>query len=141
MDLVSECQEMLNRQPFFSSFLAIRLITVTRDEIVAELEIRPELGQQYGIAHGGVLMAFADTLGGLGAGVNLPPGAGTTTLESKTNFLAPARTGSTITGRSEIIHRGRRTTVWQTRISNAEGRLLAQITQTQMVLEPQPTDA
>ena len=140
MDLVSECQEMLDRQPHFSASLAIRLISVTRDEIVADLDIRPELGQPYGIAHGGVLMAFADTLGGLGAGLNLPPGAGTTTLESKTNFMAPARTGTTVTGRSEIIHRGRRTTVWQTRISNAEGRLLAQVTQTQMVLELQPRD-
>jgi uncharacterized protein (TIGR00369 family) len=138
MDLTSTWQESLNTGPHFTPFLGIRLHSVTPEGVVAELEIRPELGQHAGIAHGGVLMAFADTLGGVAAAANLPPGAATITLESKTNFLAPAPIGSTVTGRTEPLHRGRRTTVWQTRIMNANGRLLVQITQTQMVIEAQP---
>jgi 1,4-dihydroxy-2-naphthoyl-CoA hydrolase len=139
MDLTSECQANLDRRPYFVASLGIRLRSVTREEVIADLEIRPEISQDAGIAHGGALMAFADSLGGLGASVNLPPGAATITLESKTNFLAPALTGTTVTGRAERLHLGRRTTLWQTRITNAEGRLLAQITQTQMVIEPRPT--
>ncbi len=80
-------------------------------------------------------MAFADTLGALATVVNLPPGATTTTLESKTNFFAPAPVGTTVTGECTPLHRGRRTMAWQTRITNADGRLLALVTQTQMVLE------
>jgi uncharacterized protein (TIGR00369 family) len=138
MDLVMHWQEVVDERPYFLSSLGIRLRTVTRDEVVAELEIRPEVGGQHGLAHGGVLMAFADTLGGIGASINLPEGAATITLESKTNFVAPAVIGTTVTGRCEPIHRGRRTSIWQTRITNADGRLLAQITQTQMVIEPRP---
>jgi 1,4-dihydroxy-2-naphthoyl-CoA hydrolase len=136
MDLVSTWQRYLDEQPLFASYLGIRLLSITPEEIVGELDVRPELGQPHGIAHGGVLMAFADSLGGLGASVNLPPGMATTTLESKTNFMAAAPVGGTITGRAERLHGGRRTTVWQTRITNADGRLLAQVTQTQMVIEP-----
>lgn len=134
-DLLREWQHSLDSGQDFATFLGIRLLTLTRDELVAELEIRPDLGQSAGIAHGGVMMAFADNLGGIAAAVNLPPNSATITLESKTNFLAPAPIGSTVTGRVEILHRGRRTTICQTRITNADGRLLAQVTQTQMVIE------
>jgi uncharacterized protein (TIGR00369 family) len=141
MDLVSEWQEVVDERPYFLASLGVRLQTVTRDEVVAELEIRPEVGGQHGFAHGGVLMAFADTLGGIGATINLPEGAATITLESKTNFVAPAVIGTTVTGRCEALHRGRRTSIWQTRITNADGRLLAQITQTQMVIEARTTSS
>ena len=80
-------------------------------------------------------MAFADSLGAYATMLNLPEGANTTTIESKTNFLAPAPAGTTVTGECVPLHRGRRTMVWQTRITNPEGRLLAIVTQTQMVLE------
>jgi 1,4-dihydroxy-2-naphthoyl-CoA hydrolase len=136
MDLVAKWQEHLDRRPSFVALLGIRLRVVTREEVIADLEVRPDISQVEGIAHGGTLMAFADTLGGLAATVNLPEGAATITLESKTNFFAPAVTGATITGRAEPLHRGRRTSVWQTRITNADGRLLAQATQTQLVIEP-----
>jgi len=141
MDLTSKWQEIIDECPCFTAFLGIRLRTVSRDEIVADLDIRPDVGQAAGFAHGGVLMAFADTLGGIGATVNLPDGAATITLESKTNFVTPAVVGTTITGRSEPLHRGRRTSIWQTRITSADGRLLAQITQTQMVIEPRQTSS
>jgi len=81
-------------------------------------------------------MAFADTLGAAATILNLTAGAGTTTIESKTNFLAPAPVGSKILGETTPIHRGRRTMVWQTRITTEQGRAVALVTQTQMVLEP-----
>jgi len=79
-------------------------------------------------------MAFADTLGAMGTIVNLPQGAGTTTIESKTNFVAPAPVGTRVVGEAMPIHRGRRTMIWQTRIATREGRLVALVTQTQLVL-------
>jgi uncharacterized protein (TIGR00369 family) len=113
--------------------LRIRYVEVTKERVVAELQIRDELRTLGGALHGGTIMAFADTLGAVATFVNLPPSAGTTTLESKTNFFAPGRDG---TVRAECIplHRGRRTMVWQTRITDEGGRLLAQTIQTQMVL-------
>jgi uncharacterized protein (TIGR00369 family) len=98
--------------------------------------VREDLCTIPAIAHGGVLMSFADTLGATATVLNLPESAGTTTLESKTNFFAAAPAGSVITGECTPLHRGRSTMVWQTRITNAEGRLLALVTQTQMVLQP-----
>jgi 1,4-dihydroxy-2-naphthoyl-CoA hydrolase len=90
------------------------------------------------VIHGGAIMAFADTLGAAATILNLSSGAGTTTIESKTNFLAPAPLGGTIRGETTPIHRGKRTMVWQTRVTTEEGRLVALVTQTQMVLEPSP---
>ena len=106
-----------------------------QDRIEARMQARPDMGNGVGILHGGAYMAFADFLGALGTVVNLPNGAATTTMESKTNFFAPAREGTMVIGVSTPLHKGRRTMVWQTRLSNPEGRLLAMITQTQMVLE------
>jgi uncharacterized protein (TIGR00369 family) len=122
--------------PPFSKVLGIHLLCVEPERIVAEMPIRQELTTRHRAAHGGALMAFADTLGALGTIVNLPPGASTTTLESKTNFFAPGQPGSTVRGESVPLHRGRRTMVWQTRITGENGRLLAMVTQTQIVLEP-----
>jgi uncharacterized protein (TIGR00369 family) len=80
-------------------------------------------------------MSFADTLGGAAAFVTLPDGAkGTTTLESKTNFVGAAPVGSNLIGRCALIHRGRRTQVWQTRVETEDGKLVALVTQTQMTL-------
>jgi len=116
-----------------AAHLGIRYVEVTRERVVAELQIRDELKTAGGRLHGGTIMAFADTLGAVATLVNLPPGAGTTTLESKTNFFAPGRDG-TVRGECVPLHRGRRTMVWQTRITDERGRLLAQTIQTQMVL-------
>ncbi len=105
--------------------------------MVAELSFRDALTTVGGSLHGGTLMALADTIGAAATMLNLPPGAGTT-IESKTNFFAAAPAGTTVTGECTPLHRGRRTMAWQTRITNADGRLLALVTQTQMVLEPAP---
>jgi 1,4-dihydroxy-2-naphthoyl-CoA hydrolase len=118
----------------FAELLGIEFISASPDKLVAEMTVRGELCTIPAVLHGGAMMAFADTLGAMGTLVNLPQGAGTTTVESKTNFIAPAPLGSRMIGETTPIHRGRRTMVWQTRISNAEGRLLALVTQTQLVL-------
>ena len=85
-------------------------------------------------------MAFADTLGAYGTGLNLPPGASTTTIESKTNFFAPGIEGRRVRGQSLPLHRGRRTMVWQTRIEREDGRLVAMVTQSQIVLPAERAD-
>jgi uncharacterized protein (TIGR00369 family) len=113
--------------------LGIRVVEATPDRVVAELAHRGELTTSGGGFHGGTLMAFADTLGAVATVLNLPPGAGTTTIESKTNFLAAARSG-TIRAETTPIHRGKRTMVWQTRVTDEAGRTLSLTIQTQMVL-------
>ena len=113
--------------------LGIRFIETGKDRVVAELTIRDDLRTVGGALHGGTLMAFADTIGAAATIVNLPAGAGTTTLESKTNFFAAGREG-TIRAESVPLHRGKRTMVWQTRVTDASGRLLSLTIQTQMVL-------
>lgn len=118
----------------FAKLLGIQFVTAELDRVVAELLIRDELCTRPAVAHGGVVMAFADTLGAAGTILNLPAGAHTTTIESKTNFLAAAPAGSRLTGEATPVHRGKTTMVWQTRISTDAGRLAALVTQTQLVL-------
>jgi uncharacterized protein (TIGR00369 family) len=133
---VTDYLSVLDRIPLpFAKLLGIRLLSAAPDRVQAEMAVREELGTQADVAHGGALMAFADTLGAWATMLNLPDGAGTTTLESKTNFFAPAPLGAKVLGDCSPLHRGRRTMVWQTRITSEKGRLLALVTQTQMVLE------
>jgi uncharacterized protein (TIGR00369 family) len=80
-------------------------------------------------------MAFADTLGAVGTVLNLPPGKLTTTTDSSTKFIAGAKVGTVVRGETTALHRGRTTMVWQTSITNAQGKLCAVVTQTQLVLE------
>jgi uncharacterized protein (TIGR00369 family) len=113
--------------------LGIRFVEASQERVVAELTYRTELTTLGGSLHGGTLMAFADTVGATATFLNLPPGANTTTLESKTNFFAAGR-GGTIRAESTPLHRGKRTMVWQTRLTDEAGRLLSLTIQTQMVL-------
>jgi 1,4-dihydroxy-2-naphthoyl-CoA hydrolase len=116
-----------------SGLLGVRFVEASLDRLVAELEVRDELRTGGGRVHGGTLMAFADTVGAVATVLNLPPGAGTTTLESKTNFLAAGRDG-VLRAEATPLHRGRTTMVWQTRVTDETGRLVSLTTQTQMVL-------
>jgi uncharacterized protein (TIGR00369 family) len=117
-----------------SDLLGVRFVEAAPDRVVAELAYREDLTTIGGSLHGGTLMAFADTVGAAATVLNLPPdAAGTTTLESKTNFFAPGRPG-TVRAEATPLHRGRRTMVWQTRVTDAGGRLLSLTIQTQMVL-------
>jgi 1,4-dihydroxy-2-naphthoyl-CoA hydrolase len=129
--------ERLQQMPLpFAGLLGIRYVSAGKERVTAELPVREELCTRPAVLHGGAIMAFADTLGAAATVLNLPEGAGTTTLESKTNFLASAPVGTVVLGETTPVHRGKRTMVWQTRVTTGEGRLVALVTQTQMVLEP-----
>jgi uncharacterized protein (TIGR00369 family) len=121
-------------QSLLPGLMGMQLTEVSPDRIVATMPVRPDLCTTGGILHGGAHMAFADTLGAVGTFVNLPEGKATTTVESSTKFIGSARVGSTVTGESTPLHKGRTTMVWQTHIRNAEGKLCAVVTQTQLVL-------
>jgi 1,4-dihydroxy-2-naphthoyl-CoA hydrolase len=113
--------------------LGIEFVEVTPERIVARLKLSERLMTVGGTVHGGTLMAFADTVGAAGTVASLAEGQRTATLESKTNFLAGCRSG-TVQAVATPIHKGKRTQVWETRISDESGRLLSVTTQTQMVL-------
>jgi uncharacterized protein (TIGR00369 family) len=118
----------------FAALMGVAFVEASPEKVVASLEVREDLCTAGHIIHGGALMAFADTVGAAATILNLADGAGTTTLESKTNFLRGAAVGSTLTATATPVHRGRRTQVWQTRIETDDGKLVALIVQTQMVL-------
>ena len=122
-------------EPLLPGLMGVRLTELAPDRVVAEMEVRPDLCTSGGILHGGAYMAFADTLGAVGTLLNLGPGKRTTTTDSSTKFMAGARVNTKVVGESVALHRGRTTMVWQTSIHNAEGRLCAIVTQTQLVLE------
>ena len=119
----------------FSDLMGVEILERSKDRVRGRLTVRDDLCTAGGILHGGAFMAFADALGAIGGVLNLPPGARTTTLESKTNFLRGARAGSVVEGEATPLHVGRRSSVWQTRITGADGKLLALVTQTQMTIE------
>lgn len=118
----------------FAQLLGIEFKSATPEKVVAELPVRADICTRADVLHGGAIMAFADTLGAVGTFANLPEGASTSTIESKTNFIAPAPVGTRVVGEATPLHRGRRTMVWQTRITTSDGKLVALVTQTQMVL-------
>ena len=123
-----------HKHPAVARTLGLTFTHVSRDRITAELPARAELANRKNILSGGVLMALADILGGTAASANLPQGAGTTTIESKTNFIGGVKEGMTVIATATPVHRGRRTQVWQTRLETEDGKLVAVVTQTQMVL-------
>jgi 1,4-dihydroxy-2-naphthoyl-CoA hydrolase len=131
MDLIARLQQELPPLPLW---LGVTITVATPDRVVAELTVREELCTAGNIIHGGAIMAFADTMGALGTVVNLREGQGTTTIESKTNFFAASPVGTRLIAETTPLHRGRRTQVWETQISNEQGRLVAKVMQTQMVL-------
>jgi 1,4-dihydroxy-2-naphthoyl-CoA hydrolase len=131
MDLLAR----LKAQPLpFAALLGIDLLSAAPEKIVGEMTVRPEFCTRPAVLHGGAIMAFADTLGALATIANLKDGAGTATIESKTNFIAPATVGSRVVGETTPVHRGSRTMVWQTRVTTSEGKLVAVVMQTQLLL-------
>ncbi len=124
-------------QPMLPGLLGVRLTEATPERVRAELKVRADLCTAGHILHGGSYMAFADTLGAVGTVLNLRPGQKTVTTDSSTHFIAGAPEGTVVSGEAVPLHRGRSTQVWQTTIHNAEGRLCAVVTQTQLVLDAQ----
>jgi 1,4-dihydroxy-2-naphthoyl-CoA hydrolase len=120
----------------FAKLMGVKLLEASPDRVVAEMPVREDLCTTNSILHGGAYMAFADTIGAVATVLNLPKGAGTTTVESKTNFVSAIKAGETARAECTPVHRGRMTQVWQTRILRPDGKLAAIITQTQMVLAP-----
>jgi 1,4-dihydroxy-2-naphthoyl-CoA hydrolase len=119
----------------FSKSMGVVVTRADREQVTGELRVRPDLCTAGGILHGGAIMAFADALGAIGAFLTLPEGAGgTTTIESKTNFLGAAPEGVLVTGVATPVSLGRRLSVWQTRLTREDGKAVALVTQTQLVL-------
>lgn len=119
----------------FAKLMGVEVEEAAPEKIRGRLIVREELCTTGAILHGGAIMAFADALGAIGAFLTLPQGAkGTTTIESKTNFLGPAPLGATVIGETTPVKVGRTLSVWQTRITRQDGRDVALVSQTQLVL-------
>jgi 1,4-dihydroxy-2-naphthoyl-CoA hydrolase len=121
-------------QPPFADFMGMKITHVSPERVTAEMVVTEQLSNRNGVLHGGALMALADNLGGTAAVANLGPGQITTTIESKTNFFAGISVGDTAHAECTPLHRGRSTTVWQTRVTRGDGKLAALVTQTQLVM-------
>ena len=132
MTLLEKIQSM--KLPF-AELKGVTFVEADKDRVVAKMLVRPDLCTLHHILHGGAIMAFADSVGAAATVINLPEDAkGTTTLESKTNFIGGAKEGTMVTATATPVHRGRRTQVWTTRVESQDGKLVAIVTQTQMVL-------
>jgi uncharacterized protein (TIGR00369 family) len=120
--------------PPFARLMGVRVTAASLDRIEADLDVGADCLNRNGVLHGGAIMAFADILGGAASVMNLPAGARTTTIESKTNFFRAIPAGATARATCVPLHRGRTTMVWQTTIHDPDGRPAAIVTQTQLVL-------
>ena len=125
-------------QPPFGRLLKMRIVSVEQDRIVGEMPVTQELANRNGVLHGGAISGFADNMGGTATFVNLKPGEGTTTIESKINFFRPVEVGDVLRGECVALHKGRRTMVWQTTMTRGDGKLVAIVIQTQMVKAGKP---
>ena len=132
MSLLEKIQGM--KMPF-AELKGVTFVEAEKDRVVAKMVVRADLCTLHHTIHGGAIMALADSVGAAATVINLPEDAkGTTTVESKTNFIGGAREGTKVIATATPVHRGRRTQVWQTRVETEDGKLVALVTQTQMVL-------
>ena len=132
---LSTLQRLLD--PLLPGLMGVRLLEIAPERVRAEMTVRPDLCTAGARLHGGAFMAFADTLGAVGTVLNLKAGQSTTTTDSSTKFIAGAAVDTVVTGEAVALHRGRSTQVWQTTVTNADGKLCAVVTQTQLVLDAQ----
>jgi 1,4-dihydroxy-2-naphthoyl-CoA hydrolase len=123
-------------KPMLPGLLGIEIVEATAERVVGTMRVRPDMCTAGGILHGGAYMTFADTLGALSTVINMPADARTATIESKTNFIGGAAVNTTVTGTTRAFHKGKTTQVWQTEITNEDGKLVAVVSQTQMVFLP-----
>ncbi len=135
-DVDQALTELVHSGMTFAAELEIEILSGTKSTVIARAPWSPKRTTSGGAMHGGCLMAIADTVGALCAVLNLPEGAWTSTIESKTNFFRPFLEGNaTVT--ATLVHAGRRTIVVQTDITNADGKLITRTSQTQAVLDNQ----
>ncbi|WP_257168301.1 PaaI family thioesterase [Bradyrhizobium sp. SRS-191] len=119
----------------FAELKGVTFTEASAERVVAQMQVRADLCTLHHTIHGGAVMALADSVGAAATVVNLPEDTkGTTTIESKTNFIGGAKEGTVVRAIATPVHRGRRTQVWQTRIETEDGKLVAIVTQTQLVL-------
>lgn len=131
MSLIDSLQKNL---PDFPKHLGIEFVEASPNRVIATMLVRDDLCTETKSVHGGALMAFADTLGAVATIINIPRENWTATMESKTNFIAPAPAGTKLTGQTTPLHKGKRTHIWETTITREDGRVVAKVTQTQLVL-------
>jgi 1,4-dihydroxy-2-naphthoyl-CoA hydrolase len=129
---VSSAAALLDAMPFART-CGIELTEATPERVTGSVAWAAERCTADEVLHGGIIMALADSLGAACAFLNLPEGARTSTIESKTNFFRGVRSG-TATGTTHPLHVGHSTIVVQTDVTDDEGRRVAQVTQTQAVL-------
>ena len=126
---------MAQREPSpFTRLMGVKIVSWAAERTESELLIREDLCNRHGVMHGGAVMAWGDTLGGMTASAALTDTQSTATIESKTNFFAPIPKGDTARAVCTPLHSGRTTIVLQTNITRGDGRLAAIVTQTQIVL-------
>jgi uncharacterized protein (TIGR00369 family) len=117
----------------FAELVGLKVVQCSPERSEAQLTVREELCNGFGILHGGAMMSLGDTLGGMTVIAGLPSGGRTATIESKTNFFAAVPLGDTASAVCTPLHRGRTTVVLETRISRRDGKLAAIVTQTQLL--------
>jgi len=127
-------EELQRTLPDLPKHLGMTFTSVEKTRLTAEIVVRPDLCNPLNTLHGGAIMTFADTMGAVGTWINLAEGQTTTTIESKTNFIAAAPEGIVVTATTVPLHLGRRTHVWETTLTRPDGRIIAKVTQTQMVI-------
>lgn len=120
----------------FAKKMGVRMTRVTKERIEGEMEVTSDLCTIPECLHGGAMMAMADNMGGIGAFINMPPGATTSTVESKTNFLRAVPQGQTVKAVTTPVNIGRTLQVWKTEIFREDGKLAAVVMQTQIVKAP-----
>ena len=133
----SRYDEIARLLPPFGQIFGLRIVQSHPDCLRAEIEVTEALSNRNGVLHGGAIMGLADNLGGTATFMNMTDDQGTTTIESKTNFLRAVAIGETLSTETTPLHRGRKTQVWQTRLIRSDGKLAAIVTQTQMILSPE----
>jgi len=133
--MAEEIHPVAADQPPFAHHLGARIVAANAERVIAEMEVAPDLINRNGVLHGGAIMALADNIGGTLAFVLLGPGQGTTTMESKTNFFRAVPAGDTVRAVAVPLHLGRKTIVVQTSVYRGDGKLAAQVIQTQMTLQ------
>lgn len=134
--LSPEIIERFERDPHKAfTHIGARITFMSRDCIRAELPVHAGVENRDGSLHGGTIMAIGDHIGAVATILNAPPGKGTTTVESKTNFFARIPPGDAALAECTPLHRGRTTQVWETRIRRRDGRLCAITVQTQLVID------
>jgi uncharacterized protein (TIGR00369 family) len=136
MNLATSMQERV--KGLLPDLMGIEFAEASPDKVVAHLAVRKDLCTLGDSLHGGAIMAFADTLGAVVAILNMPQGSRTTTIESKTNFIGGAAVGTRVVGESVAVHKGRTTVVCQTTVRSEAGKLVALVTQTQLVIPGAP---